>query len=52
MDLNEKNKYKIAFKKALDTFTEKLEKYVSTVIKSAGNSFIESLLQSIYVITN
>lgn len=30
MDLKEKNKYKIEFKKALDTFTEKLEKYVST----------------------
>ena len=30
MDLNEKNKYKIEFKKALDTFTEKLEEYVST----------------------
>jgi hypothetical protein len=30
MDLKEKNKYKSAFKKALDTFTDKLEKYVST----------------------
>ena len=25
-----KNKYKTEFKKALDSFTEKLEKYVST----------------------
>ena len=30
MDLKVKNKYKTEFKKALDTFTEKLEKYVST----------------------
>ena len=30
MDLKDKNKYKTEFKKALDTFTEKLEKYVST----------------------
>lgn len=30
MDLKDKNKYKAEFKKALDTFTEKLEKYVST----------------------
>mgnify|MGYP003485595914 FL=1 len=30
MDLKVKNKYKKEFKKALDTFTEKLEKYVST----------------------
>ena len=30
MDLKEKNKYKSEFKKALNTFTEKLEKYVST----------------------
>ncbi|MFP9097536.1 type II restriction endonuclease [Flavobacterium sp. RHBU_24] len=30
MDLKEKTKYKIEFKKALDIFTEKLEKYVST----------------------
>lgn len=30
MDLEVKNKYKTEFKKALDTFTEKLEKYVST----------------------
>ncbi|KDN54567.1 type II restriction endonuclease [Flavobacterium seoulense] len=30
MDLKIKNKYKTEFKKALDTFTEKLEKYVST----------------------
>ncbi len=30
MDLKEKNKHKIAFKKALDEFTNKLEKYVAT----------------------
>ena len=30
MDSKDKNKYKTEFKKALDTFTEKLEKYVST----------------------
>lgn len=30
MKLKDKNKYKKEFKKALDTFTEKLEKYVST----------------------
>lgn len=30
MDLKEKNKHKTAFKKALDIFTDKLEKYVST----------------------
>ncbi len=30
MDLKEENKYKTAFKKALNTFTNKLEKYVST----------------------
>lgn len=30
MDLKEKNKCKIAFKKALDEFTNKLEKYVAT----------------------
>src|SRR5690606_14828140 len=30
MDLKEKNKYKKAFKEALDKFTDKLEKYVST----------------------
>ncbi|MFV0162838.1 EcoRV family type II restriction endonuclease [Empedobacter falsenii] len=30
MDLKEKNKYKKAFKDALDKFTDKLEKYVST----------------------
>lgn len=30
MNLKDKNKYKKEFKKALDSFTEKLEKYVST----------------------
>jgi hypothetical protein len=30
MDLKVKNKYKLEFKKALNIFTEKLEKYVST----------------------
>lgn len=30
MDLKEKNEYKTEFKKALDIFTKKLEKYVST----------------------
>lgn len=30
MDNNEKNKYKTVFKKALNKFTDKLEKYVST----------------------
>jgi hypothetical protein len=30
MDLKDKKKYKTAFKKVLDTFTEKLEQYVST----------------------
>jgi hypothetical protein len=30
MDLKDKNKYKEEFKKGLDTFTQKLEKYVST----------------------
>lgn len=30
MDVKEKNKYKTVFKKALDKFTDKLEKYVST----------------------
>jgi Restriction endonuclease EcoRV len=30
MNLNEKNKYKSDFKNALDTFADKLEKYVST----------------------
>ena len=30
MNLKEKNKYKTAFKIALNTFTDKLEKYVST----------------------
>lgn len=30
MNISEKNRYKVAFKKALDKFTDKLEKYVST----------------------
>jgi hypothetical protein len=30
MDSTEKNNYKIAFKKALNAFTQKLGKYVST----------------------
>lgn len=30
MDLKEKNKYKLEFKRALDNFTKKLENYVST----------------------
>lgn len=30
MDIEEKNKYKLAFKKNLDTFSDKLEKYIST----------------------
>lgn len=30
MDINKKNKFKSDFKKQLDRFTDKLEKYVST----------------------
>ena len=30
MDINKKNKFKSDFKKELDRFTDKLEKYVST----------------------
>jgi len=30
MDINKKNKFKLSFKKELDRFTDKLEKYVST----------------------
>lgn len=52
MDLNEKNKYKIEFKKALDTFTEKLEEYVST---ENGNWSVKGFIdvyKNIYTISS
>jgi Restriction endonuclease EcoRV len=52
MDLKEKNKYKIEFKKALDIFTDKLEKYVSTDNGDWSIKGFIDVYKNIYTITS
>ncbi|MBI3236021.1 MAG: EcoRV family type II restriction endonuclease [Bacteroidetes bacterium] len=52
MDLKEKNKYKLEFKKALSIFTEKLEKYVSTENGDWSVKGFIDVYKNIYTITS
>lgn len=52
MDLKEKNKYKLEFKKALDIFTDKLEKYVSTENGDWSIKGFIDVYKNIYTITS